>query len=235
MATRSIAQLKSWFRKGLYPTEQQFADLIDSFRHKNEPVEVADVPDIADAINKKYDKSEAKILTERVDALDGAVDLISKKLENLNDLIHELDERLTDLESYNRLKILTPAQFAALAEKDDNVLYVVNDDTAAANLALDHDDALPDDEVDSAYSYMDAMGAVMEPGDFTVQEQTDADMIGDIADEYLLTDNSGEIDSAEDVVEVIETAPETTEDSAPEMEKADRINTDNIEDNGNNI
>ena len=30
MPTKSTAQLKEWFRKGCYPKEEHFADLIDS-------------------------------------------------------------------------------------------------------------------------------------------------------------------------------------------------------------
>ena len=31
MAIRSIAQLKAWFKRGLYPTQEQFHDWLEQF------------------------------------------------------------------------------------------------------------------------------------------------------------------------------------------------------------
>lgn len=50
--------LKSWFRRGLYPTESQFADLIDSFRHKDDKVSMSDVDGLPSALNGKADSSD---------------------------------------------------------------------------------------------------------------------------------------------------------------------------------
>lgn len=167
MAVQSIAQLKAWFRKGLYPTEQQFADLIDSFRHKNDPIDVADISILSQAFNGKFDASEGNALIKRVDKFEHNLERILTELDDQRELIRDLSNRLAVLESYNQLKILTQAEFNALAAKDDKVLYIVDDGTSSANaLQANEMPGLMNDmeeEMDLTYSYMDAMGAVVNP------------------------------------------------------------------------
>ena len=51
-------QLKKYFKKGAYPTEGQFADLIDSFVHKNDTdIAINQVFGLADALNSKCDSA----------------------------------------------------------------------------------------------------------------------------------------------------------------------------------
>lgn len=66
MAIRTIAQLKAWFRKGLYPTESQFSDWLDSYRHRYDKVAMPEVSGLPEAMNKKYDRSEANELDSRL-------------------------------------------------------------------------------------------------------------------------------------------------------------------------
>jgi hypothetical protein len=52
MPIQNINTLKSWFARGLKPLQNQFYDLIDSFRHKNEKIAYTDLAaDLQDAIN----------------------------------------------------------------------------------------------------------------------------------------------------------------------------------------
>lgn len=95
MATQTTAQLKAWFRKGMYPTEAQFADLVDSFRHRNEKVGLPDVDGLAEALNTKYDRSEASELEARMDRNDAAVERMEDVQENQSleiSAIHRTDE-----------------------------------------------------------------------------------------------------------------------------------------------
>lgn len=63
MAIRSIAQLKKWFSRGKYPTEEQFADWIDSFVHKEEDtVPMDQVAGLPEQQNGKYPDSAGKEL-----------------------------------------------------------------------------------------------------------------------------------------------------------------------------
>lgn len=43
MAKQSIAQLKQWFQTGDYPTQQQFYDWMESYRHLDDEVPMASV------------------------------------------------------------------------------------------------------------------------------------------------------------------------------------------------
>jgi hypothetical protein len=65
MAIRSIAQLKMWFRRGAYPTAEQFADWIDSFFHKEEKVPISSVDQLAERLNDKYDRTDGEELERR--------------------------------------------------------------------------------------------------------------------------------------------------------------------------
>ena len=55
MAIKTKAELKGYFRKGMYPTESQFADWLDSYRHKGDKVGLSEVEGLAGALNGKYD------------------------------------------------------------------------------------------------------------------------------------------------------------------------------------
>ncbi|MBD5240574.1 MAG: hypothetical protein HDS59_00595 [Barnesiella sp.] len=92
MAVQNIAQLKKWFKKGAYPTESQFADLIDSFRHRNDKVELAEVNGLSDALNKKYDASEGRILETMVARHTVQIDWLNTVQERQAEEIDELEE-----------------------------------------------------------------------------------------------------------------------------------------------
>lgn len=51
MATQTREILKTYFQTGKYPTEAQFAALIDSMRHKDDQIGIAYVTGLADALN----------------------------------------------------------------------------------------------------------------------------------------------------------------------------------------
>ncbi len=57
MAT-SPNTIKNWFRTGLKPTQAQFWAWVDSFRHKDEAVPVADVSGLQELLDTKVDKKE---------------------------------------------------------------------------------------------------------------------------------------------------------------------------------
>jgi hypothetical protein len=46
MAIETLNTIKNWFRTGLKPTQAQFWDTWDSFRHKNEKIPVKDIQGI---------------------------------------------------------------------------------------------------------------------------------------------------------------------------------------------
>ncbi|MFB9079033.1 hypothetical protein ACFFLS_09955 [Flavobacterium procerum] len=58
MPIQTLEIIKSWFKTGLKPTEQQFSDTWDSFRHKDEKIPNQDIEDIDVFLDNKVDKSE---------------------------------------------------------------------------------------------------------------------------------------------------------------------------------
>lgn len=56
MAVRTIEQLKSFFRRGMYPTEQNFADLCESFVHRAEKLGITTSP--SEVLVKNHSSSE---------------------------------------------------------------------------------------------------------------------------------------------------------------------------------
>jgi hypothetical protein len=53
MAIRTKDILKSWFRTGLYPTQEQFWDLFDSYYHKLEGINFDDVTGLIEYLNER--------------------------------------------------------------------------------------------------------------------------------------------------------------------------------------
>jgi hypothetical protein len=62
MAIQTLSTIKNWFRTGLKPTQTQFWDTWDSFRHKSEKVPVGDIEDIDELLSSKADKSDFKTI-----------------------------------------------------------------------------------------------------------------------------------------------------------------------------
>lgn len=56
--------LKKWFRTGAKPTEAQFAELIESFRHVDEKLSVSDVENLSALIAEKMTRKDALTLHE---------------------------------------------------------------------------------------------------------------------------------------------------------------------------
>lgn len=96
MAVRSIAQLKTWFKRGLYPTAAQFADWMDSYWHKEEQIPISSVDNLSTQLNGKYAKTDGQELERKHNQL--AADFAEHETENSNefknvyDNIKELEE-----------------------------------------------------------------------------------------------------------------------------------------------
>lgn len=67
----------------MYPTGGQFGDLIDSFRHKNAGVSMAEVEGLSDQLNGKYDLSQGVHLSKAVNGLDMRVTELDSEIEGL--------------------------------------------------------------------------------------------------------------------------------------------------------
>ncbi|MEO7977786.1 hypothetical protein [Flavobacterium sp.] len=58
MAITALNNIKNWFKTGLIPTQQQFWDTLDSFRHKSEKVPVSDIEGIDALLEGKAEEAE---------------------------------------------------------------------------------------------------------------------------------------------------------------------------------
>lgn len=58
MAKQAINTIKNWFTTGKFPTQQQFWDWLDSFRHKDDKVLAADVDGLQTLLDTKVDKKD---------------------------------------------------------------------------------------------------------------------------------------------------------------------------------
>lgn len=56
MAIQTLNTIKNWFKTSLKPSQQQFWDTWDSFRHKLEKISVKDISDIDELLDNKADK-----------------------------------------------------------------------------------------------------------------------------------------------------------------------------------
>lgn len=95
MATRNITQLKSWFKRGLYPSESQFHDWLDSFFHKEEKIPIASIDQLTEQLNGKYPDSEGNELEKKHNALASDVEThkseSEEKFGNIYDNIEVLE------------------------------------------------------------------------------------------------------------------------------------------------
>lgn len=92
MAIKTISQLKAYFRKGQYPTESQFADVLDSFIHKGEKVELSQVDRLTEAINSKYGANEGKIFETQLQQHVATLDAFKKMQTHQSEDIAELQK-----------------------------------------------------------------------------------------------------------------------------------------------
>lgn len=75
MAITAITTIKNWFKTGLFPTQEQFWAVFDSYRHKSEKVAVADVEGIDELLATK---ASSAVLNTHLTAEDAHAELFVK-------------------------------------------------------------------------------------------------------------------------------------------------------------
>ena len=61
----TLSQIKSWFKKGMYPTESQFSNVFDSFWHKDDILPLNAIQNLAQVLN---DKASIQVVNTKADA-----------------------------------------------------------------------------------------------------------------------------------------------------------------------
>ncbi|TDW46579.1 hypothetical protein EV144_106251 [Flavobacterium sp. 270] len=83
MAIQTLNTIKKWFKTGLKPTQAQFWDTWDSFRHKCEKVPVGDIEGIIELLDSKTDESDFKTING--ESILGFGDIgIGKNIQSVN-------------------------------------------------------------------------------------------------------------------------------------------------------
>ena len=110
---QTIAQLKAWFTRGKYPTQQQFADAFDSFVHKDDKIGVGSMDQqTLDIINAKAEQTalQAEVTARQNDVreLGGRIDALGAEV-----LVYdESDFRAREIADGTYIRIYTcPAHF----------------------------------------------------------------------------------------------------------------------------
>lgn len=84
----------------MYPTAAQFADWMDSYRHKEERIDIASVDQLSEQLNGKYPDSDGKLLerktTELAQDLTAHEQYSEEKFGTIYDRLGELDETKID-------------------------------------------------------------------------------------------------------------------------------------------
>lgn len=121
MSVRSTAQLKAWFRRGMFPTEEQFADWMDSYVHKNESrLSLSQIEGLIDLLNGKYEASLGADLEQRQSKLESLLtDHIRQADAMFDDISDDIGQLETDVETVVAKNEEQDAAIAALQSATD--------------------------------------------------------------------------------------------------------------------
>ncbi|MET3028545.1 hypothetical protein ABXT06_17840 [Flavobacterium sp. UW10123] len=86
MALQTLNTIKSWFKTGLKPSQNQFWDTWDSFRHKNEKIPLQDIENLETTLNTKENKFNKGIANGYV-PLNTFSKIANQYLDIVNDLV----------------------------------------------------------------------------------------------------------------------------------------------------
>lgn len=92
MAKKTTDQLKAYFRKGMFPTEGQFADLLDSYVHKDSRIPASQVEGLTDQLNSKLSGTEGQELQRSMEALQRDVRATADGLEEISEDVKQAHE-----------------------------------------------------------------------------------------------------------------------------------------------
>ena len=158
MAKTSIANIKNWFLTGLKPTQTQFWNVFDSFRHKDEKIPQGDVDQLSQTLDAKAEKQAFE--THLTDAqahntqFEAKVDKIAGKGLSTEDLTAELKALIeTALQAADILDLGTSSQTNKAASA--NQVRLLNARVDAAMAILQSDD-LALDELQEVVNYIKA-------------------------------------------------------------------------------
>lgn len=102
MAIQTLSTIKNWFKTNSKPTQAQFWDTWDSFRHKNEKISVEDLNGIDELLQNKVERG---VFDNHLADPNAHAESFSKKLDKggYNGTGKNLDDRITAIETPDRV------------------------------------------------------------------------------------------------------------------------------------
>lgn len=166
-----INTLKSWFQKGFKPTQEQFWSLIDSFRHKDDPVQIYEVDGLPGMLAGKADQGHKHTLADITD--------YNEEKEVLNGL---LAMEASELEALPR----TDGMYYIVLSDDTLYRCAYNEDTEEYNL----EQVSPSSRV--IYSVKDSEGS-MRIYLFSDNQGVFQDVTGEVVDKTIYVQSLDEL------------------------------------------
>jgi len=124
MAIQTISQLKAWFKKGLFPTESQFSDWMDSYWHKSEKMTLTSVDGLADTLNSKAETTDLQTVKDATDT--NTTNITSLQNEHIIDLGFSVTRTAgkcyIDISAAEYDKAMLKGRFIAIMRNDFSVI-----------------------------------------------------------------------------------------------------------------
>ncbi|KAF2337992.1 hypothetical protein [Flavobacterium nitrogenifigens] len=144
MPIQTLNTIKKWFKTGLKPTQEQFWDTWDSFRHKNENVPIQDIENLETVLDAKAEKSELDNHTTNANAHNELFatkeDKTSKGIANGYAPLDEFSKItaqylaiVNDLVTDSKTSLLSAQQGVVLKKQIDEIKNLLASDNANLN------------------------------------------------------------------------------------------------------
>lgn len=139
MAIQTLNIIKKWFKTGLKPTQYQFWDTWDSFRHKFEQIPLKDIEELETTLDTKAEKSQ---LEEHQNNPNAHAELFSAKenksekgiaggyvpLNEFSKITHQYLDVVNNLTTGGETALLSAEQGVVLQNQIDNINTLLSSD-----------------------------------------------------------------------------------------------------------
>ena len=141
MAIQALNTIKKWFQTGLKPSQNQFWDTWDSFRHKLEKVPLEDVEELESTLNTKAEKTEldkhkndntahSELFAAKEDKSQKGAALGYVPLDEFSKIAYQYLNIVDNLTSGGRTSILSAQQGVVLHSQIDNIKTLLSSDNS---------------------------------------------------------------------------------------------------------
>lgn len=139
MAIQALNTIKKWFQTGLKPSQNQFWDTWDSFRHKFEKVPLEDVEELESILNAKAEKSEldehkndntahSELFATKEDKSQKGIALGYAPLDEFSKIAYQYLEIVDNLTSGGTTSMLSAEQGVVLQNQIDSIRTLLSSD-----------------------------------------------------------------------------------------------------------